>query len=75
MHEYLVRELGEKWPYETFLAPLLVRGRIAALLYGDNVPEEKPIGDTESLEIFLAQAGIAMERALLEKELSMKRKE
>ena len=75
VHEYLVRELGEKWPYETFLAPLLVRGRIAALLYGDNVPEEKPIGDTESLEIFLAQAGIAMERALLEKELSMKRKE
>ena len=75
VHEYLVKELGEKWPYETFLAPLLVRGRIAALLYGDNVPEEKPIGDTESLEIFLAQAGIAMERALLEKELSMKRKE
>ena len=75
VHEYLVKELGEKLPYETFLAPLLVRGRIAALLYGDNVPEEKPIGDTESLEIFLAQAGIAMERALLEKELSMKRKE
>lgn len=75
VHEYFVKELGDEWPYETFLAPLLVRGRIAALLYGDNVPEEKPIGDTESLEIFLAQAGIAMERALLEKELSMKRKE
>src|SRR3989338_7209064 len=75
VHEYLVRELGEKWPYETFLAPLLVRGRIAALLYGDNVPEEKPIGDTESLEIFLAQAGIAMERALLERKLSTMRKE
>ncbi|MBI5047689.1 MAG: DUF4388 domain-containing protein [Deltaproteobacteria bacterium] len=74
-HEYLVKELGGEWPYETFLAPLLVSGKVAALLYGDNVPEEKPIGDTESLEIFLAQAGIAMERALLERRLSRKENE
>ncbi|MBI3753320.1 MAG: DUF4388 domain-containing protein [Deltaproteobacteria bacterium] len=75
MHEYLVKELGYEWPAEVFLAPLLVSGKVAALLYGDNAPEEKPIGDTESLEIFLAQAGIAMERALLERRLSMKGKE
>lgn len=75
VHEYLTKGLGGDWPSEAFLAPLLVSGRVAALLYGDNLPEEKPIGDTESLEIFLAQAGIAMERALLEKRLSMQGKE
>lgn len=75
VHEYLIKELGGDWPSEAFLVPLLVSGRVAALLYGDNLPEEKPIGDTESLEIFLAQAGIAMERALLERRLSMKGKE
>jgi len=75
VHEYLVNELGGSWPSESFLAPLLVSGRVAALLYGDNAPEEKLVGDTESLEIFLAQAGIAMERALLERRLSMKGKE
>ncbi|MBI3755928.1 MAG: hypothetical protein HY265_07195, partial [Deltaproteobacteria bacterium] len=75
VHEYLIKELGGGWPSETFLAPLLVSGRVAALLYGDNLPEEKPIGDTEALEIFLAQAGIAMERALLERRLSMQGKE
>jgi hypothetical protein len=39
------------------------------MLYGDNLPELKPIGDTESLEIFLGQAGIAMEKALLQRRL------
>jgi hypothetical protein len=75
VHEYLVKELGGSWPSESFLVPLMVSGRVAALLYGDNVPEETPIGDTESLEIFLAQAGIAMERTLLERRLSAIRKE
>lgn len=75
VHEYLVKELGGSWPSESFLVPLMVSGRVAALLYGDNLPEEKPIGDTESLEIFLAQAGIAMERTLLERRLSAIRKE
>jgi hypothetical protein len=40
-----------------------------AILYGDNLPEKRPIGDTEALEIFLSQAGLAMEKALLERRL------
>ncbi len=75
VHEYLIKELGGDRPGEVFLAPLLVVGKVAALLYGDNALEEKPIGDTSSLEIFLAQAGISMEKALLEKKLNMKGKE
>ena len=74
-HEYLFKKLGGYWPVEIFIAPLMINGRVAALLYGDNAPEDKPVGETESLEIFLGQAGIAMERALLQKRLNMMKKE
>jgi hypothetical protein len=68
-HEYLVEVLGGREPSEVFVAPIIAGGKIAALIYGDNVPETREIGDTESLEIFLAQAGLAMEKALLERRL------
>jgi len=58
-------------PDEIFLGPLLSEGEVVAILYGDNLPEEKPIGDTDSLEIFLSQAGLAMEKALLEQRLGV----
>lgn len=69
-NNYLVQCLGGTKPAESFAAPIIAGGRVAAVLYGDNVPENKPIGDTDSLEIFLAQAGLAMERALLERKLT-----
>jgi hypothetical protein len=53
-----------------FVGPLISEGRVVAVLYGDNLPDEKSIGDTESLEIFLSQAGLAMEKALLERRMS-----
>ena len=54
---------------EASVAPVFSAGKIVAVLYGDNVPEEREIGDTTALEIFLAQAGMAMDRALLERKL------
>lgn len=66
---YLVEQLGGKAPDELFLGPIISEGKVVAVLYGDNVPEKKAIGDTESLEIFLSQAGLAMEKALLERRL------
>lgn len=68
-NDYLVRNLGGLPPREVFVAPIIAGGKIAAILYGDNAPEEREIGDTDSLEIFLAQAGLAMEKALLERRL------
>ncbi len=68
-NRYLVERLGGRMPREVFVAPIIAGGKIAAILYGDNAPEDKEIGDTESLEIFLAQAGLAMEKALLERRL------
>ncbi|MEJ2471974.1 MAG: hypothetical protein P8Y96_12805 [Desulfuromonadales bacterium] len=66
-NDYLFEQLGGARPEEVFIGPLLSEGRVVALLYGDNLPDATPIGDTESLEIFLSQAGLAMEKALLER--------
>lgn len=69
---YLVEELGSGVASEIFLGPLISEGKVVAILYGDNAPQKKAIGDTESLEIFLSQAGLAMEKALLERRLRSK---
>jgi len=66
---FLFEQFGGKRPAEVFVGPLVSEGRVVAVLYGDNLPDQNPIGDTESLEIFLAQAGLAMEKALLERRL------
>lgn len=57
--------LGGGTPREVFLGPILSEGRVIAVLYCDNIPRRVPVGDTESLEIFLSQAGLPMERALV----------
>ncbi len=67
--EHLFNQFGGRKPQEIFLGPLISEGRVVAILYGDNLPEQKPVGDTEALEIFLSQAGMAMEKALLERRL------
>ncbi len=69
---YLREELGGGVPEEVFLGPIVSEGKVVAILYGDNLPGKKEIGDTESLEIFLSQAGLAMEKALLERRLRSK---
>ena len=66
---YLTRQLGGGMPQEVFLGPIISEEKVVALLYGDNLPHDQPIGDTEALEIFLSQAGLAMEKALLERRL------
>ena len=71
-NDYFFAQLGGQQPDEVFVGPLISEGRVVAVLYGDNLPDEKPIGDTESLEIFLSQAGLAMEKALLERRIVSK---
>lgn len=71
---HLFAELGGP-PAELFLGPIVSGGKVVAILYGDNYPEPLPIGDTDSLEIFLSQAGMAMEKAFLESRLKEQRPE
>ena len=53
-------------PDEVFLAPLVSDGKVVAILYGDNYPENGPIKSAQAFELFLSKAGIAMEQALQE---------
>lgn len=66
---HIFEQLGGGVPTEVFIGPLISQSKIIGFLYGDNLPEKKSIGDVESLSIFLAQAGLAMEKSLLEKQL------
>lgn len=68
----LKERLGGGKPIEVFLGPLISEGKVVALVYGDNLAANKPLGNTEPLEIFLSQAGVAMEKALLERRLGVR---
>jgi len=72
---YIVSEVGGVRPDEVLAIPLIVDGKIALIVYGDNVPDAKPIKGVETLEIFMNQAGIALEKALLERKLAELQKE
>ena len=65
----LCERLGGGIPSEMFLGPLISEGKVVAILYGDNLTDGGTIGETEGLEIFLDQAGLAMEKALLQRRL------
>ncbi len=66
----LFDQLGGGIPAEVFIGPLISKSRVIGFLYGDNLPDKKQIGDVEPLAIFLAQAGVAMEKSLLERQLN-----
>ena len=50
-------------------APGFVRNEVHLVLYGDNAPDGRAIGPVEELEWALLEAGLAMERDLLEERL------
>jgi len=72
-NDYLFEKIGGT-PAEFFLGPLISEGEVVAILYGDN-PDSRGVGDTDSLEIFLSQAGVAMEKALLTERLKKRHQE
>jgi len=65
-----VARLGSSCPREVYLAPIESSGCVVALLYADNLPADGPLGDTTALEIVLHEAGLALDRAILERALS-----
>jgi hypothetical protein len=75
MNKYLVNELGGVMPDQVLTIPLIVDNKVALIVYGDNVPERRQIRGVEILEIFMNQAGMALEKALLEKKLAELQKE
>lgn len=74
-NSYLATELGGALPGQVLAIPLIVDGKIALVVYGDNLPEKKTISGMDTLEIFMNQAGMALEKALLEKRIAELQKE
>lgn len=66
----LAMRLGAGCPAEAYVAPIESSGEIVALFYGDNFPEDLPIRDTTAFEIVLHEAGLVLDRAVLERALA-----
>ena len=69
LNKKFINDLGQEDPSDIFAAPIISGNQVAAILYGDNIGQEEKLGSTQGLEIFLLQAGLAMERTLLERKL------
>ncbi len=67
--ERMVAALGGEWPDFAHVFPIVAEGRVVVLLYCDNLPSGTPLGNWEGLEVFAHQAGLAIEKALLERRL------
>ena len=67
--EALVKELDGGWPPKSAFFPIIAEGKTIALLYCDNTPTGEDFSETDGLEIFISQAGLAFEKALLQKRL------
>jgi hypothetical protein len=74
-NNYFMNQVGGSRPDLVFAIPLVVDGKVALIVYGDNLPDLKPIKGVETLEIFMNQAGMALEKALLERKLAELQKE
>ncbi len=70
--ERLIELIGGEWPEEVVISPVIAEDKAVALLYCDNIPNREPIEDTAALEIFLSQAGMAIEKMLLKRSLKQK---
>ncbi|MDH3745865.1 MAG: DUF4388 domain-containing protein [Acidobacteriota bacterium] len=61
----LIEAFGGVRPVEAVTIPLVVEETVRLVVYGDNLPEQEPVGAVHDLELLLLQAALAMERALL----------
>jgi hypothetical protein len=60
----LLQSLGPELPTEAIALPIVYGEEVLGVFYGDNAAYRQPISDPSGLEIFLAQAGRAFQRAL-----------
>ena len=66
---FLIEMLGTIKPTEIVLLPIHTKQKVFALLYGDNGASGNSIDNLEGLEIFLGQAGLALENSILVRKL------
>ena len=66
---HLGRQLGGPLPREVVAIPMVVDSRVVLIFYGDNVPDNAPIGPTDDLELLMIEGGLVIEKAFLEARL------
>lgn len=71
---YFVNQLGEEMPREVVVVPMVVDNRVEAVLYGDNLASGRPIRGVNELEAVMIEAGLVIEKALLEARLERLKK-
>jgi CheY-like chemotaxis protein len=69
----LLATLGRFDAKDGALLPLVANRETIALLYADNPNSGSAIGVLETLEVFLSQAGVALENAFLQRKLEARR--
>jgi hypothetical protein len=62
--------LGNTLPREAYVAPIESGERVVALLYADNLPGDARLGDSGALEVVLHEAGLVLDRAVLQRALA-----
>ena len=67
--EALFQALGGIRPSEVYIGPVVSMGKVAVVLYADDCLDKGGIGPTNSLDIFLSHAGLALDRSFLEMKL------
>lgn len=69
VHQRFLKQLGGLTPVDAMAVPMLVNGRVVVVFYGDNAPDKRPVALADGLEVVMAQAGLAMEKNLLERKM------
>lgn len=68
-NDFFLDRLGGARPNAAMVVPMLLRDGVGLVLYGDDLPSLQPLGSPEGLEWALLEAGLAMERDLLEERI------
>jgi CheY-like chemotaxis protein len=72
--QFLMGRIGRYRTASMALLPLLAHRETIALLYGDNPDSGRELGRLDALELFVDQAGVALENALLQRKLQAAQK-
>jgi CheY-like chemotaxis protein len=67
---HLTESIGRFSANEIALLPLITHREVVALLYGDNPASGRELGALDALEVFIDQAGVALEKLFLERKLA-----
>lgn len=65
----LLERFGGDLPKQAYLGPIESGSSVIAVLYGDQSANDAPMPDTHGLEVVLQHAGLALDRAALERAL------